>query len=158
MFLRVWTLQGLWVFITSVAGITAISSRKIIDPDIFLYFGSLLWIFGFLFESIADYQKRKFRSENQNQFIQTGLWSLSRHPNYFGEIMLWVGVTLIAYPVLSGWQLCTLISPIFVYVLLTKISGVNLLENRAIKKWGSDPDYMNYLEKTPVLIMKKPSK
>ena len=72
--------------------------------------------------------------------------------------MLWIGVTLIAFPVLSDWQLCTLISPIFVYVLLTKISGVPLLENRAIKKWGSDPEYMNYLERTPVLIMRKPSK
>ena len=119
MFLRVWTLQGLWVFLTSVAGVTAISSRKIIDPDIFLYIGSLLWVFGFLFESIADYQKRKFRSENQNQFIQTGLWSLSRHPNYFGEIVLWSGIALIAFPALTGVQCVSLVSPVFVFLLLT---------------------------------------
>ena len=122
--------------------------------------GTLLWITGFSLEIIADKQKRDFKKDTskEKEFITSGLWAWSRHPNYFGEIMLWVGVTLIAYPVLNGWQLCTLISPIFVYVLLTKVSGVNLLENRAIKKWGSDPDYMNYLEKTPVLIMKKPSK
>ena len=91
-FLRVWTLQGLWVFLTSVAAVTAITSRKIIEPDLFLYIGSFLWVFGFLFESIADYQKRKFRSENKNKFIQSGLWSVSRHPNYFGEIVLWFGI------------------------------------------------------------------
>ena len=120
-FLRVWTLQGLWVFLTSVAAVTAITSRKIIEPDSFLYIGSLFWVFGFLFESIADYQKRKFRSANPKQFIHTGLWSLSRHPNYFGEIILWCGIALIAFPTLTGTQLVSLVSPIFVFLLLTRV-------------------------------------
>ena len=152
MFLRVWTLQGLWVFLTSVAGVTAISSRKIIDPDIFLYIGSLLWVFGFLFESIADYQKRKFRSENQNQFIQTGLWSLSRHPNYFGEIVLWSGIALIAFPALTGVQCVSLVSPVFVFLLLTRVSGVPILEKHADETWGKKKEYKKYKEKTPVLF------
>ena len=80
----------------------------------FLYIGSFLWVFGFLFESIADYQKRKFRSENKNKFIQSGLWSVSRHPNYFGEIVLWFGIALIAFPTLVGPQYVSLISPLFV--------------------------------------------
>ena len=154
MFLRVWTLQGLWVFLTSIAGVTAISSRKIIDPDIFLYIGSLLWTFGFLFESIADYQKRKFRSENPKQFIHAGLWSLSRHPNYFGEIVLWCGIALIAFPTLHGPQFASLISPIFVFLLLTRVSGIHILEKHADETWGKKKDYKKYKENTPVLFPK----
>ena len=153
-FLRVWTLQGLWVFLTSVAAVTAITSRKIIEPDLFLYIGSFLWVFGFLFESIADYQKRKFRSENKNKFIQSGLWSVSRHPNYFGEIVLWLGIALIAFPTLAGPQYVSLISPVFVYLLLTRVSGVHILEKHADDTWGKKKDYKDYKEKTPVLFPK----
>ena len=153
-FLRVWTLQGLWVFLTSVAAVTAITSRKIIEPDLFLYIGSFLWVFGFLFESIADYQKRKFRSENKNKFIQSGLWSVSRHPNYFGEIVLWLGIALIAFPTLAGPQYVSLISPVFVYLLLTRVSGVHILEKHADDTWGKKKDYKAYKEKTPVLFPK----
>ena len=153
-FLRVWTLQGLWVFLTSVAAVTAITSRKIIEPDLFLYIGSFLWVFGFLFESIADYQKRKFRSENKNKFIQSGLWSVSRHPNYFGEIVLWFGIALIAFPALVGPQYVSLISPLFVYLLLTRVSGVHILEKHADDTWGKKKDYKAYKEKTPVLFPK----
>ena len=153
-FLRVWTLQGLWVFLTSVAAVTAISSREIIEPDLFLYIGSFLWGFGFLFESVADYQKRKFRSENKNKFIQSGLWSLSRHPNYFGEIVLWFGIALIAFPTLVGVQYVSLISPIFVYLLLTRVSGIHILEKHADDTWGKKKDYKVYKEKTPVLFPK----
>ena len=153
-FLRVWTLQGLWVFLTSVAAVTAITSRKIIEPDLFLYIGSFLWVFGFLFESIADYQKRKFRSENKNKFIQSGLWSVSRHPNYFGEIVLWFGIALIAFPTLVGSQYVSLISPLFVYLLLTRVSGVHILEKHADDTWGKKKDYKAYKEKTPVLFPK----
>ena len=153
-FLRVWTLQGLWVFLTSVAAVTAITSRKIIEPDLFLYIGSFLWVFGFLFESIADYQKRKFRSENKNKFIQSGLWSVSRHPNYFGEIVLWFGIALIAFPTLVGPQYVSLISPLFVYLLLTRVSGVHILEKHADDTWGKKKDYKAYKEKTPVLFPK----
>ena len=153
-FLRVWTLQGLWIFLTSVAAVTAITSRKIIEPDLFLYIGSFLWVFGFLFESIADYQKRKFRSENKNKFIQSGLWSVSRHPNYFGEIVLWLGIALIAFPTLAGPQYVSLISPIFVYMLLTRVSGIHILEKHADDTWGKKKDYKAYKEKTPVLFPK----
>ena len=154
MFIRVWTLQGLWVFLTSIAGMTAITSRKIIDPDIFLYVGSLIWVVGFLIESIADYQKRKFRSENPKEFIHTGLWSLSRHPNYFGEIILWCGIALMAFPTLTGTQFVSLVSPIFVFLLLTRVSGVHILEKHADETWGNKKDYKRYKEKTPVLFPK----
>jgi len=159
-YLMTWTIGGCWVFITMAAGLAAITSNTTVALGWPALVGTLLWIIGFSIEIIADKQKRDFKKDTSKdkEFITTGLWAWSRHPNYFGEIMLWIGVTIIAYPVLVGWQLCTLISPIFVYVLLTRISGVPLLENRAIKKWGSDPEYTSYLERTPVLIMRKPGK
>ena len=95
---------------------------------------------------------RLFTEENQYKLINQGLWSWSRHPNYFGEITLWFGITIIAFPVLEGWQLVTLISPVFVYILLSKISGIAMVEPRADKKWGEDPKYQLYKETTPALI------
>ena len=157
-FLMTWTLGGLWVFLTMAAGLAAITSNTTQPFGLMAYLGLALWIFGFSIEVIADRQKRVFKKNQQKDkdFITSGLWAWSRHPNYFGEITLWIGLTLIALPVLSGWQLVTLISPVFVYILLTKISGIPLLENRGMKKWGSDPQYIDYVNRTPALILKKP--
>ena len=157
-FLMTWTIGGLWVFLTMAAGLAAITSNETVPLGMPALVGLTLWIFGFTIEIVADKQKRDFKKDTsqENEFITSGLWAWSRHPNYFGEITLWAGLTLIALPVLSGWQLCTLISPFFVYILLTRISGIPLLENRANKKWGSDPEYISYLERTPALMMKKP--
>ena len=157
-FLMTWTLGGLWVFLTMAAGLAAITSNTTQPFGLMAYLGLALWVFGFSIEVIADRQKRAFKKNQQKdkEFITSGLWAWSRHPNYFGEITLWIGLTLIALPVLSGWQLVTLISPVFVYILLTKISGIPLLENRGMKKWGSDPEYIDYVNRTPALILKKP--
>ena len=153
-FLFTWTMGGLWVFITMAAGLAALTSAKVVPLGWFALVGVSLWLEGFIIEVVADYQKSKFKSkeENQYKFINQGLWSLSRHPNYFGEITLWLGIAIIAFPVLEGWQLVTLISPVFVYILLTKISGIAMLEPRADKKWGEDSEYRLYKEATPVLI------
>ena len=157
-FLMTWTLGGLLVFLTMAAGLAAITSDTTQPFGLMAYLGLALWIFGFSIEVIADRQKRVFKKNQQKdkEFITSGLWAWSRHPNYFGEITLWIGLTLIALPVLSGWQLVTLISPVFVYILLTKISGIPLLENRGMKKWGSDPEYIDYVNRTPALLLKKP--
>ena len=155
-FLFTWTLGGLWVFVTMCAGLAAITSGK--NVDLFSHpldiIGLSLWVVGFVTEVIADNQKSRFRSnpENANNFINEGLWKRSRHPNYFGEITLWLGITLMAIPVLVGLQLITLISPIFVYILLTKISGVSMQEARAKKKWKDNEEYNDYLQNTPMLI------
>ena len=153
-FLFTWTIGGLWVFITMAAGLAAMTSAKVVPLGWFALIGIFLWLEGFLVEVVADHQKNRFRSkkENQGRFINEGLWSFSRHPNYYGEITLWLGIAFIAFPVLQGWQLLTLISPIFVYILLTRISGVTMLERRADKKWGDDPEYQLYKETTSSLI------
>jgi steroid 5-alpha reductase family enzyme len=118
----------------------------------------MLWLVGFSFEVVADRQKSVFRNDESNTkaFITTGLWSYSRHPNYFGEMILWIGIAMIAAPVLVGWQWVALISPLFVIFLLTKVSGVQLLESQALRRWGDDPEYRRYLETTPSLIPRLP--
>lgn len=153
-FLNVWTIQGLWVTFTLMAALITITTtnRKELDP--FALIGFLVWLFGFTMEVVADYQKSRFNADpnNKGKFIHTGLWSRSRHPNYFGEIVLWIGVMLIALPVLQGWHWVALISPVFVTLLLTRVSGIPLLEKKADQKWGGQADYEAYKNTTPVLI------
>ncbi len=155
-FLNVWTIQGLWVTFTAAAALVAITSSVRKELDVFALVGFLVWAFGFAFEVIADSQKSQFSANpaNKGKFIQTGLWSRSRHPNYFGEIVLWLGIAIIAIPVLQGWQWVAMISPLFVTLLLTRVSGVPLLEKKADSKWGGQEDYEAYKKNTPVLIPK----
>ncbi len=153
-FLNVWTIQGLWVTFTMAAALVTITTANRKELDLFALVGFLVWVFGFAMEALADYQKSRFNADpnNQGKFIQSGLWSRSRHPNYFGEITLWVGVMIIALPVLQGWQWVALISPVFVTLLLTRVSGIPLLEKKADQKWGGQADYEAYKRRTPVLI------
>lgn len=157
-FLLAWTLQGLWVSFSLAAALAAITSVQNVEMDFWAGAGLLIWILGFGIEVIADYQKSQFRkkAENKDRFIQSGLWALSRHPNYFGEIILWVGVAIIAFPVLQGWQYVTLLSPVFITLLLTQVSGIPPLEERADEKWGGQEDYERYKAETPVLVPKLP--
>jgi steroid 5-alpha reductase family enzyme len=157
-FLGAWTLQGLWVFLTLAAALAAITSVGVRPLGLPAVLGSAIWAIGFAIEVVADRQKRRFRedAENQERFIQSGMWAWSRHPNYFGEILLWFGVAAIAFPELAGWQYVTLASPVFVYVLLTRISGIPLLEERAEAKWGDDPEYRAYRDRTPELFPRRP--
>jgi steroid 5-alpha reductase family enzyme len=151
-FLMTWTLQGLWVSVTLAAGLAAMTVLEHKPIGLLGVFGIFLWIVGFVVEVTADNQKQGFRREHPGEFINMGLWRYSRHPNYFGEIVLWLGIALLALPVLQGWQYATLISPIFVIFLLTKISGIRMLEYRANKRWGEDPEYQFYRSNTPVLV------
>ena len=159
-FLMTWTIQGLWVFLTLAMALAAITSKSKMAIDIFAVVGTLIWIFGFSIEVVADQQKTNFKDDpdNKDKFITVGLWSWSRHPNYFGEMVLWIGIAVIAFPVLIGWQLVALISPIFVIFLLTRISGITMLESRGYKKWKDDPAYIDYLERTSILVPFPPKK
>ncbi len=160
-FFNVWNIQGLWVTFTAAAAWAGITSQKNVagsGVDVFLIVGAILWIAGFAIEVIADGQKSAFRAkpENKDAFITTGLWSISRHPNYLGEIMLWLGIAVIAFPALSGWGYVALFSPIFVFLLLNFVSGVPLLEKHADEKWGGQAEYEAYKASTPVLFPRIP--
>ena len=153
-FLNTWTLQGLWVTFTLAAALVVFTAPFRKDFGWLGVIGIIIWLVGFTFESVADLQKNRFRAQPQNKgkFIKAGLWSISRHPNYFGEIVIWIGVAVIALPVLHGWQWVTLISPVFVAFLIIKISGIPKLEKYADEKWGGQKDYEEYKKDTPVLV------
>jgi steroid 5-alpha reductase family enzyme len=153
-FFVAWTLQGVWVCFTAGAALAAITGGHRAPLGVLDVIGFAIWVVGFAIEAVADQQKRRFKSrpDNAGRFISTGLWARSRHPNYFGEIVLWIGVALVALPALEGWQLATLVSPLFVTLLLTRVSGVPLLEQRAEARWGDDPEYRAYVSSTPVLV------
>ena len=157
-FLQVWIIQGLWVSLTSAAAWIAISTDVGARAPLgwIAIVGMVIWVVGLNIEVVADTQKSAFRANpaNKDEFIRTGLWSRSRHPNYFGEILVWVGVFVTAAPVLAGWQWIAVLSPVFVVLLLTRVSGIPLLEARADAKWGERADYVAYRDSTPVLIPK----
>ena len=155
-FLMTWTLQGMWVSMCLLCLLTALSSYSGVVMNSIFFIGLLVFILGLSIEIIADYQKTVFRRkiENKDKFITTGLWSLSRHPNYFGEILLWTGIAIMSISSLQGLQYLTLISPIFVYVLLVYISGVRILEAQAEKKWGHLDSFKEYIKNTPRLFFK----
>jgi steroid 5-alpha reductase family enzyme len=109
--------------------------------------GFILWSLGLIWESVADYQKSKFKSQpgHENRLCQVGLWRLSRHPNYFGEILLWWGIGVAALHDHNYW---VLLGPGFINFLLLKVSGVPLIEARHL----NNADYQAYKNVTPTLI------
>lgn len=157
-FFMTWTLQGLWVLLTLACALAIITATERVSLGWIGVVGIAVWIVGFAIEVIADRQKSEFKRNpaNEGRFISGGLWAWSRHPNYFGEIVLWSGIAIIALPVLSGWRWLMLISPIFVFLLLTRISGIPMLERRATERWGGEEDYERYVANTPVLIPRPP--
>ena len=157
-FFMTWTIQGLWVLLTAAAAWAIITGDERQELGWVAFVGIAIWLAGFSIEVVADRQKSAFRADpsNEGRFIRTGLWAWSRHPNYFGEITLWTGVAIMAIPVLSGWRWAVLISPVFVYLLITRISGVPMLEKKADKRWGGEPDYERYKADTPELMLKPP--
>jgi len=149
-----WTLQGVWVWMTLLPTLilnTSTKDEKLTWKD---YLGWSLWFIGFVLEALADRQKSLFRadSHNKGKWISSGLWGLCRHPNYLGEILMWASLFLPASSVMSGHQYWSVISPIFVAYLLTRVSGIPLLEKQGLKKWGHLTEYQKYRQNTAVLI------
>ena len=154
-FLVPWTIQGLWVFLTMIVAIV-INSQAGSAPALGIWdaVGLSIWLLGFGIEVVADNQKTAFNTEpnNQGKWIDSGLWSYSRHPNYLGEILLWAGIACFGISCFTGLERFAWISPIFIYLLLTKLSGIPILDRRALEKWGDDVEYQKYRDNTPALF------
>ncbi len=159
-FFMTWTLQGLWVVLTLACALAVVTSTDRAELGPVGVIGAVIWAVGFAIEIVADRQKAAFRADpaNKGRYITSGLWAWSRHPNYFGEILLWVGIAVMAVPILSGWRWLMLISPVFVFTLLRFISGVPMLEARADERWGDEADYQAYKAATPVIALRPPSR
>lgn len=154
-FLGVWTIQSVWCFLVASPALVVVTSTACATaPGSLDFVGWGFWIFAFVFEVAADRQKDAFRADenNKGKFITTGLWAYSRHPNYFGEILMWVGICVSGSSCFVGFQWLAWLSPLTTWVLLMKVSGVPMLETKAQKTWGEDPAFQWYMENTPCII------
>jgi len=159
-FLKFWILQAISVWIITLPVILFFQNTQILndeDSKTLSLIGLAIWLIGLLIESFADLQKYKFKQdpENRDKWIESGLWKYSRHPNYFGEITLWIGVYIFVCPFLSNVQtIVAMISPLFIFILLKYVSGAPLLEKSADAKWGQDSAYATYKSKSGIIFPK----
>jgi len=154
-FLQFWLLQGITVGVVMLPSILFFSygTGKI---GIVSIVGVVLWLLGLIIEAIADDQKYKFINDinNKGKWIDIGLWKYSRHPNYFGEILLWVGIYIFTLSGLSVMQgLIGLSGPLYIAVLIIFVSGIPLLEKSAYRKWGENKGYLEYKNQTSILLL-----
>jgi steroid 5-alpha reductase family enzyme len=149
-----WLIQGLTVWVVLIgSSLYFISGVKPITA--FMAVGIIIWAVGLAIEAVADAQKFQFIQDKKNKgkWIQSGIWKYSRHPNYFGEIMVWFGVYVYVVSGLTGSeQLVAMVSPLFITFMLLYVSGIPLLEKSADAKWGKDAAYKKYKKSTSVLI------
>jgi len=150
-----WLLQAItvWVVMLPVYGIVSKQPAPMV-PAPFAALGLAVFVVGLVIESIADVQKYRFKlsTEGASTFMASGIWKYSRHPNYFGEILVWWGIALPGILVFRGAAWLYMLGPIFITCLLLFVSGIPLLEKSADKKWGGDPAYVAYKQRTSILI------
>jgi steroid 5-alpha reductase family enzyme len=153
-FLQFWVLQGISVWIVLIPS-TLFFLNKVENISVLSLIGLIIWFMGLSIEAIADIQKYRFINNpiNTGKWIDTGLWSYSRHPNYLGEITLWIGIYIFTIFGLNNLQiLIGLIGPLYISLLIIFVSGIPILEKSADNKWGNDANYKDYKKKTAVLV------
>lgn len=156
---KFWLAQAVTVWVMMIPSIFAFDTAPTVST--LQIIGGVVWLIGLLCETAADFQKLAFSSNpaNKGKWIATGIWKYSRHPNYFGEILVWSGIYLYAVTSLSLLQaVIGLVSPLFIITLLLFVSGIPILEKSADKRWGSDPAYKAYKKRTSILIPLPPGK
>ena len=146
-FLQVFLLQAIFLYIIAlpILFITGVSNAQI---SVWSICGVVIWVIGFAFQSIADAQMAKFRKNKTaaDSIIQTGLWKYSRHPNYFGEVLMWWGVFIIVFPFSGSFYY--IVSPIMITLLIRYVSGVPMLE----EKYKDNVAFQEYKKKVPALL------
>jgi len=153
-FAMYWAIQAVWIFVTSFPVQLSLTVESKEEVGIRDYVGWGMWLLGFLLQVTADRQKTAFRAipANKHNFISTGVWAASQHPNYFGEIMMWSGLWRSSSSVFTGPMYLSVCSPMLVYYLLRHVSGVPILARQGAKRWGQLSAYQAYVKSTPVLF------
>jgi len=149
-FLSFWMIQGVSVWIILLPAMLFFGRERV---SVTMLLGFLVWLSGLTIETIADRQKFRFYNDSvhRGEWISHGVWKYSRHPNYFGEILCWVGVYLFTFS-FSINSLIGLASPLFIAFLIIFVSGIPKLEQGADKKWGQRVEYQDYKKHTSVLV------
>uniref|UniRef100_A0A7S3ZC58 Steroid 5-alpha reductase C-terminal domain-containing protein n=1 Tax=Lotharella globosa TaxID=91324 RepID=A0A7S3ZC58_9EUKA len=161
-FMGAWTIQAVWVSLVELPVVLLNDRDDNLELGIVDLIAMGLWILGFLLEAAADSQKMAFRdkAENKGRWIRTGLWRYSRHPNYFGEILMWGSLSFLSSSS-TGFSASTQeeavmhfawLSPLFTAFLLLLVTGVPMVEKAGLKKWGSEPEYVHYMKNTSCLL------
>jgi steroid 5-alpha reductase family enzyme len=150
---QVYLLQGALLFVVALP--VLLINRSSVGKFGFLeVMGVCVWLFGFLFEAVGDAELARFASDplNRGKTLQTGLWQYTRHPNYFGEVVQWWGIWLLAAGVPGGWF--GIVGPLTITFLILKVSGIPMLE----KKMAENPDFAEYKRRTKVFLPWAPKK
>jgi len=152
-FIKAWTLQGLVAFVMALPALIVLTTKDK-QPSLGLtdFLGLGLWAVGLTIEAIADQQKFAYRTKNADHWVDVGLWRTARHPNYFGEIVLWFGILLMASKAIHGAQWLAVLSPLSVILMVTKLTGAQPLEEMAGEKWGGNPAFQKYMQNTNLLM------
>lgn len=153
-FARFWLLQAISVWVISLPISYTLSLQQAQPLTAMMILGLVIWLLGLVIETIADWQKFRFKNrvESQGLWVDSGLWRYSRHPNYLGEILCWWGLFIFTLPVQSGWSYLTIIGPIFITGLLLFVTGIPPLEKRYEQRYGDNEDYQQYKQNTSLLV------
>ncbi len=153
-FARFWLFQGIAVWIILLPMLLAAARWDSSPPGPLAIVGLMLWLFGFAWESVADWQKYRFRTNpaNAGRWIESGVWKYSRFPNYFGEIALWWGLWLACLPLLGWLALPAALGPLFLSFILLRVSGIPLLEEQSRKRYGNQDGFQAYVARTNRLV------
>lgn len=155
---RFWVLQAITAWVVMLPVLFALSKSNI-DMHVLIFLGIAIWLGGLGLESVADLQKFRFSQNprNKNKWIAEGVWSWSRHPNYFGEMTIWVGMYIAVFLSLTGVEkVIGLASPLFIIGILLFATGIPILEKKADERWGSNKAYQDYKKRTSILIPSPP--
>jgi steroid 5-alpha reductase family enzyme len=155
---RFWVLQAVTAWVVLLPLLLALNNPNI-NLTALSCIGIVLWVFALAVEAVADIQKFRFTQnpKNKGKWIAEGLWSWSRHPNYFGEILVWVGTYLAVFSTLTGVErVIGLVSPLSIAAVLLFATGIPILEKQADKKWGKEAAYKEYKKRTSILVLWPP--
>ncbi len=153
-FLKFWLFQAIVAWAILLPSIYSLNNQQDHRVSSFMAIGVIVWALGLIIETVADLQKYRFKNNQDNKglWIESGLWRYSRHPNYFGEILVWWGIFIFVIPTLVSTSWLTIIGPLTITYILLYVSGVPLLEKKYDKRYKNNTKYQEYKQRTSLII------